>query len=160
MISLLAVISRILNEKAFWKIDWVWGFPMILLTVIIHVLALGYINQNALWFYGKLKTKYQTAAFALVMGTTTLVATLLHALEIAVWAKAYRIVGALPDSRQAMLYSFGAMTTYGHQNIFLTPDWQLLGAIEALNGWLLFGLTTASLFWLIMEVSPRYHTAK
>jgi hypothetical protein len=26
--------------------------------------------------------------------------------------------------------------------------------IEALNGWLLFGLSTAFLFWLLQEVSP------
>jgi hypothetical protein len=52
-----------------------------------------------------------------------------------------------------MLYSLGAMTTYGHQN--LEKHWQLLGTIEALNGSLLFGLSTAFLFWLIQEVSPN-----
>jgi hypothetical protein len=45
-----------------------------------------------------------------------------------------------------MLYSLNAMTSYGHDNLFLAPQWQLLGATEALNGWLLFGLTTAFLF--------------
>jgi hypothetical protein len=45
-----------------------------------------------------------------------------------------------------MLYSMGAMTTYGHQSLFLEDRWRLLGTIEALNGWLLFGLSTAFLF--------------
>ena len=30
-----------------------------------------------------------------------------------------------------MLYSLSAMTSYGHANIFLAEDWQLMGAIEA-----------------------------
>jgi hypothetical protein len=56
--------------------------------------------------------------------------------------------------KAAALYSLGAITTYGHTNLLLEKHWQLMGAIEALNGWLLFGLTTAFLFWLIQEVSP------
>jgi hypothetical protein len=51
-----------------------------------------------------------------------------------------------------MLYSLGAMTTYGHAGVYLQDHWQLLGAIEALSGWLLFGLTGAFLFGMIQEV--------
>jgi hypothetical protein len=60
-----------------------------------------------------------------------------------VWAAAYRLLGALPDNRSAMLYSLSAMTSYGHGTIFLDPHWQMMGALEALNGMMLFGLTTA-----------------
>jgi hypothetical protein len=72
-----------------------------------------------------------------------LLATILHGTEVALWAGAYRFLGALPDNRSAMLYSLGAMTSYGHANLFLKAQWQLMGALEALNGMLLFGLTTA-----------------
>ena len=51
-----------------------------------------------------------------------------------------------------MLYSLSAMTTYGHADVFLESQWQLMGALEALNGWLLFGLTTAFLFAVIQKV--------
>jgi hypothetical protein len=86
------------------------------------------------------------------MGTVALLATLLHGLEGTLWAVAYRLLGALPDGRSAMLYSLSAMTTYGHANLFLKDHWQLMGALEALNGTLLFGLTTAFLFAMIREV--------
>jgi hypothetical protein len=46
------------------------------------------------------------------------------------------------------------MTSYGHANLFLEEQWQLMGALEALNGMLLFGLTTAFLFSLIQKVWP------
>jgi hypothetical protein len=42
-----------------------------------------------------------------------------------------------------MLYSFGAITAYRHAPIFLADRWRLLGAIEAVYGLILFGLTTA-----------------
>jgi hypothetical protein len=53
-----------------------------------------------------------------------------------------------------MLYSLSAITSYGHSSIFLAERWKLLGAIEAMNGLILFGLTTAFLFAAIDEVRP------
>ena len=46
------------------------------------------------------------------------------------------------------------MTTYGHASFYLAPHWQLMGTLEALNGVILFGLTTAFLFNMIREVWP------
>jgi hypothetical protein len=48
------------------------------------------------------------------------------------------------------------MTTYGHENVSLEQHWQMMGALEALNGMLLFGLTTAFLFAMIQEVWQIY----
>ena len=92
--------------------------------------------------------------FAAVMGATSLLATFLHAIEAAIWAGTYRLVGALPDNRSAMLYSISAVTSYGHANLFLKAQWQMMGALEALNGMLLFGLTRAFLFAMIQRVWP------
>jgi hypothetical protein len=51
-----------------------------------------------------------------------------------------------------LFVSVPPMTSYGHTNLDLEAHWQLMGAIEALNGWLLFGLTTAFLFGMIERV--------
>ncbi len=52
------------------------------------------------------------------------------------------------------------MTAYGHANLFLKDRWQLMGALEALNGMLLFGLTTAFLFSMIQRVWPPGSTER
>ncbi len=70
------------------------------------------------------------------------------------WAVAYVALGARPDFASAMLYSLSAMTTFGHANIFLAEHWQLMGALEALNGMMLFGLTTAFLFAVLERHWP------
>ena len=92
--------------------------------------------------------------FGPVIGSTVLLVTVLHAIEAATWAIAYRLLGAIPDVRSAMLYSLNAMTSYDHADLFLERHWQMMGALEALNGMMLFGLTTAFLFALIQKVWP------
>ncbi len=150
-----AALDLLIEARAPWSRDWVWGLPLIVFTVIIHVLGLGLISKEAITIYRRLTKRRHTAGgFVAVMGATTLLATILHGVEAAIWALAYLFIGARPDLRSAMLYSLGAITTYGHETLDLAAQWKLLGALEALNGWLLFGLTTALLFWLFQKVSP------
>ncbi len=51
-----------------------------------------------------------------------------------------------------MEFSLGAMTTFGAGGGHLGAEWKLMGPLEALNGWILFGLTTAFLFTIIRDV--------
>ena len=95
---------------------------------------------------------HRTTGLAVVLGYTVLLVAILHGIEAIMWAAAYRLLGALPDSRSAVLYSLSAITSYGHANLYLERHWQLMGALEALNGCLLFGLTTAFLFAVIQKV--------
>jgi hypothetical protein len=152
--SIAQTAFSLIEPESPWGADWMWGCPLIVLTVIIHVLGLGFISQRAILISGNI-LKRPIAAFVTVIGATTLLATVLHAVETIIWAVAYRAIGAMPDNKTAVLFSLGAMTTYGHESLYLEKPWRLLGAIEALNGWLLFGLSTAFLFWLIQEVSPN-----
>jgi len=120
-----------------------------------HVIGLGLINESVVQILGgALEHRRFIPKFAVVMGSAALLATVLHALEACAWATAYRLLGARPDYKSAMLYSLSAMTSYGHANLFLEEQWQLMGALEALNGMLLFGLTTAFLFSMIQKVWP------
>ncbi|MGB8682897.1 MAG: hypothetical protein WCD12_08445 [Candidatus Binatus sp.] len=143
------------NGLGSWIGDWVWSLPLIVLTVVIHVCGLAVIGERVVVAVGESVDRRRfMLKFAVVMGATSLLATLLHAIEGGIWAAAYRFLGALPDNRTAMLYSISAMTTYGHANLYLENRWQLMGALEALNGVLLFGLTTAFLFSMIQTIWP------
>jgi len=84
-------------------------------------------------------------------------AATLHGVEAVAWAALYVWVGAMSDPSTAILYSLSAITSYGHSEVFLQDRWKLLGAIEAMDGLILFGLTTAFLFAAIERVrsSPQ-----
>jgi hypothetical protein len=136
-----------------WRANWAWGLPMIVLTVTIHVLGIGLMHQKAVRdLKASTEGRHPTFAFAMIMGVATLLIASLHAFEAGLWAAAYHFLGALPDFKSAMLYSLNAITSYGHAALNLEAHWQLLGAIEALNGWLLFGLSAAFLFGLIQRL--------
>jgi hypothetical protein len=140
---------------AAWHTDWAWGLPLIVLNVVIHVVGLGLINERVVRVLtSAMDRRHYTGMFAVVMGAAALLATILHGLEGTIWAAAYRLLGALPDNKSAMLYSLNAITSYGHANLFLEPHWEMMGALEALNGMLLFGLSTAFMFAMIQEVWP------
>jgi hypothetical protein len=149
----LAAVSLELDPSLAWPHNWILGLPLIVLNVLIHVLGLGLINHRAVSVLSQgTQRRHPAVAFAAVVGTAALLATILHASEAGIWALAYRLLGALPSNKSAMLYSLNAITSYGHEAILLEDSWQLLGAIEALNGCLLFGLTTAFLFGIIQRV--------
>jgi hypothetical protein len=132
-----------------WSGDWAWSLPLIVATVIFHVVCITLIhdgiardNRGSIFFV------------AFIMGRTTVLATLLHASEAGLWAFVYWRLGALPDRKSAMLYSLGAMTTYGHEAFDLANHWRLMGTLEALNGMILFGLTTAFLYATFQKLRP------
>ena len=138
-----------------WGADWAWGVPLIALNVVIHVFCLALFTQKVEGaLHGFKSHRHFVPVFALVVGVAVIFVTGLHIIEAGVWAAAYRVIGAIADNKSAMLYSLGALTTYGHDKVNLEAQWQMMGALEALNGMLLFGLTTAFLFAMIQRVWP------
>jgi len=140
----------------YWSASWEWGVPMILLTVVAHVLGLGAIRLgvSSVLRHPRPSRRRRLAQFAVGPAIAVVLVTGLHALEAGIWAWVYVLTRALPDYRWAMLYSMNSMTTFGHAAIYLAPRWQMLGAIESLNGLILFGLTTAVLFGVIERAWP------
>jgi len=78
----------------------------------------------------------------------------LHGIEAAIWAAAYLWVGALGSSIDAMLYSIDSMTTRGASGLVVQQHWQMMGALEAVDGMLLFGISTAYIFAVMQLYWP------
>ena len=154
MTSMLATFSLLKVTAAPWGADWMF-MPLIVVTVIIHVIGVGLASDWIIQLCKGILTSRPKLGFAMIIGAITVLATGLHALEAAIWAFAYVAINAIPDYKTAMLYSLGAMTTYGHETQVLENRWQLMGSLEALNGWLLFGLSSAFLFWLVQDLNPK-----
>ncbi len=142
-------------EDQTWSADWAWSLPLIAMNVVIHVSGLGLITEHFDRILDRRKSHRGIAGvFALIMTVTVTLVTILHGVEAAAWALAYRLLGALPNTRAAMLYSLSAMTSYGNSDSSLPNEWRLMGSLEALNGMLLFGLSTAFLFAMIQKSRP------
>jgi hypothetical protein len=128
-------------------------------TVIIHGVVVHTIIMT-------LRRNLQRGVFGVrlwanltfVMGAT-LLAFAGHLVEIALWAFALDISGAVADISAAIYSSAGSYTTSG-SDIVLPPQWKLLGPFEAVCGMLMFGLSTAFIFAVINRlIHARYEDA-
>lgn len=130
------------------------GAVLVVITVIIH--AVG----TTAWVR-MLKRRYADADGMIRPGKTpqvligtVLALLLLHTLEIIAWAYAYLMLlpsGELASFEEAVYFSFVTFTTLGYGDITLTENWRLLSGIEALNGIMLVGWTTAMLFTVVQR---------
>ncbi len=84
---------------------------------------------------------------AFVMAAT-LVALGGHLGEIALWGFTLEISGAAADFGEAIYSSAGSYTTSG-SNVVSPPQWKLLGPFEAVDGMLMFGVSTAFIFAVV-----------
>jgi hypothetical protein len=67
-------------------------------------------------------------------------------------------IGALDSPIDAMLYSVDSMTTRGASGLMLQRHWQMMGALEATDGMLLFGISTAYMFGVMQAYWPMLMT--
>ena len=56
------------------------------------------------------------------------------------------VVGALNSPEEAILYSIDSISTRGASGLILEGHWRMMGALEAMDGMLLFGMSTAYAF--------------
>jgi hypothetical protein len=88
--------------------------------------------------------------------SATLLAFAGHVGEIALWAFALDMTGAVADIGAAIYSSAGSYTTSG-SDIVLPPQWRLLGPFEAVDGMLMFGVSTAFIFAVVNRlIHARY----
>ena len=80
-------------------------------------------------------------------------AVVAHLIEIALWAAVLMICGEFHEFTQAYCHSAGNYTTLGCGDPNLSPKWRLLGPLEAADGVLMFGVSTAMIFTLILRLT-------
>jgi hypothetical protein len=134
-----------------WRMDWFWGLPLLMGTLLFHLAALRWLERAVVRPTTE-QPRQHLILRGVVAGMVVLALTALIAFAAGVWAIAYVAVGALPDLHDAMLYSLNALTSYGHTPLMLERPWQMMGAIEALNGMMLLGITTAYLLRVLRIV--------
>jgi hypothetical protein len=72
-----------------------------------------------------------------------------HLIEIACWAVLFIVCGEFPEFASAYYHSAVNYTTLGYGDVIMTPSWRMLGPLEAANGMLMFGVSTAIIFAVI-----------
>lgn len=72
--------------------------------------------------------------------------------QIWIWALLFLMVGTLPDLETALYFSTSTYTTVGYGDVVMDKNWRLLGSIEAMNGFMMFGWATAFIFGIVSSL--------
>jgi hypothetical protein len=151
----------------YWEMkDWAWGLSLIVLTTVVHTLGVVTMALAGFRLLGGLERKGLRLRHAVptvigVIGAVGMLLAVLHGVEYTIWAAAYLWIGALDTPVHAMLYSIDSMTTRGASGLTLQPQWQMMGALEAADGMILFGISTAFIFaamqafWPLLRIHRR-----
>ena len=131
--------------------SWRWGLSLIALTMAFHAVAVVMMGIVAV----KIRFRLENRRFNLwnlipimicIVAVIGLLLAVTLVIECGIWAAMYLWLGALDSPLDALLFSIDSMSTRGASGLTLQRHWQLMGALEAVNGMLLFGLSTAWLF--------------
>ena len=131
---------------------------MTVCTIFIHALALTTIvhfvrRERRLGHAGVRFWK----DVPIVAGATPL-ALAAHLIEMAAWALVFLRCGEFRDFAAAFYSSAENYTTLGYGDVVMSVSWRLLGPLEAADGMLMFGVTTAMIFTVIQRlVQTRFH---
>ncbi len=131
------------------------GALLLVITTVIHAVAMRLAYYGTEWAHAerwKLRRAWTrtilTAVFVLIM-------FLAGVLEAVIWAWTYLSVGAFESFEPALYFSLVTFTTLGFGDVVLDPSWRVLSAIEAANGTIMFGWTTALIFWFVHRITVR-----
>jgi hypothetical protein len=126
------------------------GAVVTLSTIFIHALPVS-VTVGFLRRARELGRTGRSFWSDLAIVVLALLATLTaHMIEIALWAAVFVLCGEFADFGTAFYHSAVNFTTLGYGDLVMTPHWRLLGPLEAANGTLLFGVSTAMVFAVIL----------
>jgi hypothetical protein len=134
---------------------WFTGLGLIAGTILAHVAGISLLlTRLDRWFTGEGGLR---PSLGRVMVFASLALAVLHHVEAALWAAVYIRLGVLADWDTAVYFSIVTMTSVGYGDVLLSGDWRLLAAFQAMNGMLLFGLSTAFLFTVLQQCWRSTH---
>ena len=121
------------------------GSALVALTVLIHtggLILIAAITPPVAKYFG---FHNHAVGRTLVMTGTVLGLLGLMTLEIWVWALAYSLLGVSRVFADALFLSTAMYSTIGYGELVINPYWNLLTALEGVNGFLMIGWSTAYL---------------
>jgi voltage-gated potassium channel Kch len=112
--------------------------PPAIVKGVLHHIARG---RGGIWFWD-----------VILIINFTLLALAAHFVEIALWALSFVLCGEFSNFSAALYYSGNTYTTLGDSATLLSAQWRMLAPLEAADGMLMFGVSTAIIFAVILRL--------
>jgi hypothetical protein len=128
------------------------GAGAVLCTICIHALA---VDATVNFVRHEKRLGYTGAGRWTNLAIVVLAMSLMfaaHLIEISVWAALFILCGEFREFGIAYYHSAVNYTTLGYGDLIMSPSWRLLGPLEAADGALMFGVSTAMVFTVILRL--------
>jgi hypothetical protein len=134
------------------------GLGTLLVSLLSYGIATALIIHLVVRLFRKGYTGLRFWKNVAIMTIVSLVTALVHLIQIALWALAILMLGEASTFGEAFYCSAQNYTALGYGDFILSGQWRLLGPLEAINGLLLFGLSTALMFAILSRlITTRLH---
>lgn len=135
------------------------GLPMmvlcLLLQTVLLVVAFRYYYRNSYMINS-------TSLFSslIVINTVMVLLVLGNLGQIAIWAYLFKGLGEFQYFNDAFYHSAVNFASLGYGDIVMSDKHRLLGAVEAINGVLMIGVSTAALMTVFQNVTKKLFKAR
>ena len=126
---------------------------LVLLMVVLHSVWLVIVSRVLHLNSKRLKKESVSPSSILTIGTLGLMIFIIHIVEIVIFAAFYIAIDAISSLEEALYYSASAYATLGWTADYFPQSWRLVGALEALVGFVLIGWSTAFMAGKMSELS-------
>jgi hypothetical protein len=83
-----------------------------------------------------------------------------NVLQVTIWALLFRLIGEFSSIGEAFYHSAVNFSTLGYGDIVMSKQHKILGPMEAINGVLMIGVSTAALMGLFRDAMKKTIEAK
>lgn len=126
------------------------GCILLIFSVLVHALATRYVMRVSSKRASHVNLK--NSSKELWISLTVLIMFAASFLEALTWAFTYMHLDAIQSLEEALYFSIVTFTTLGYGDVTLSDQYRLLASIEAANGIIIFGWSTA----ITMTVVQRF----
>ena len=131
------------------------GSLALTVNLLIQIAAIVAVIRYLLHLIDTNRLQFAVRTDIKVMSTVLLVLFFGHLVQFTTWAILFLVLGEFGDFETAFYHSVVNFTSLGYGDIVMSEKWRLLGALEAANGILMFGLTTSTFVALMNRLFKR-----
>ncbi len=135
------------------------GLPIMAFCLLLQSL----LFLVAMRYYSRQQARVENPSFwsslAVIHGVMLLL-VVGNLAQLTIWAVLFRILGEFDSLREAVYHSAVNFATLGYGDIVMSEKHRFLGPLEAINGMLMIGVTTAALLAVFQDAMKKTKRAR
>ena len=135
------------------------GMPTMILCLLTQsllvILALRYYSSRERWVNSP-----SFSSSMVVISSVMLLLVIGNLAQVAIWALLFQVMGEFETFDAAFYHSAVNFATLGYGDIVMSDEHKLLGPIQAVNGVLMIGVSTAALMATFQDAMKKTRDAR